>query len=209
MGIVTRALIAAVLGIGLAGPVVAQSSRLEITPFAGGFIPTALLGQIRHPGIGSTPLSVQGEVTTGGAVGGRLTWSGPGRLGIEATGFYAASDVRIALGPIASVFDANVQGGSLKGVYRATNEGSGTDLLLAAGVSGISHKGRAFELTQGQFDIGGVAGAGLHIVMSSQITLRFDGELYVYSWSAGVPGFSSKLQTDVLMTAGLGLKLGR
>src|SRR5512134_140695 len=120
-----RALIAAVLGAGLAAPAAAQSSRLEITPFVGGYIPTTLLGQIRLPGIGSTPITVQGESTTGGAFGGRVTYAGAGRLGVEATYFYAASDVRVALGPLASVFDAEVQGGSLKGVYRATSEGSG------------------------------------------------------------------------------------
>lgn len=204
-----RMLVAVALSATLAVAAHAQRSHFEITPFVGGYIPTKVLGLTKVPGVGSTPITIEGEVATGGAFGGRITYVGRGRLGAEATYFAASSDLRIARGPIASVFDAKVRGGSLKGVYRATSEESGTDLVVAAGLSGVNHRGQGFAFTTGQFDIGGVAGAGLHIVMSPQITLRFDGEAYIYSWSSGIAGLGSKLQTDVLMTAGLGLRLGR
>jgi hypothetical protein len=184
-----------------------QDRRIELTPFVAGFIPTTALGSIRVPGFG-TVLTVEGDVTASPAFGARLTVIGPGRLGVEAAGFYGTSDLRITGGPFTTTIDAEQVGGALKGVYRATSENTGTDLMLSAGVSGIHHGGEAFRFASNQFDIGGVLGAGLHITMSPQLTLRFDGEAYLYQWSFG-PTFASRTQVDLLMTAGLGLRLRR
>ncbi|MDX2059754.1 MAG: hypothetical protein SFV24_18225 [Gemmatimonadales bacterium] len=186
----------------------AQGRTIELTPFVGGFIPTQALGRIPILGAGSQVVNILGEATTTGALGGRITVSGRGRFGIEGTYFYSGSDMRVTVGPIATVLDGEVQGGSLKGVYRATNGLTGTDLLVGAGLSAVHHSGRAYTYASGQFDVGGVLGAGLHIVMSPMVTLRFDGEAYLYNWSA-TPLLGSRMQTDVLMTVGLGLKLGR
>ncbi len=200
----------ALLGLAvLVSPAAAQKRRrVEFTPFVGGLIPTTRLGAIRVPGLGSTPVQVTAEMLTAGGFGGRATVYGPGRLGVEGTYFMSGNDMRIAVGPFNRTFDANVQGGSLKAVFEATTGGTGTDLVLSGGLSGIKHGGSAFNLASDQLDIGGVVGGGLHIAMSSMVTLRFDGDLYVYRWSAG-PGFASRTQTDVMMTAGLGLRLGR
>ncbi len=193
----------------VAGPALAQKRRrIEFTPFVGGLIPTKQLGSIRVPGLGSTPISVTGEMLTAGGFGGRATVYGTGRLGVEGTYFMSGNDMRIAVGPFNRTFDANVQGGSVKAVFEATTAGTGTDLVLSGGISGIQHGGPAFQFASDQFDIGGVVGGGLHIVMSPMVTLRFDGDLYVYQWSAG-PGFGSRTQSDVMMTVGLGLRLGR
>lgn len=210
MGSVSKSSVLAVLGLAiLASPSAAQKRRrIEFTPFAGGLIPTTRLGSIRVPGLGSTPISVTGEMLTGGGFGGRATVYGTGRLGVEGTYFMAGNDMRIAVGPFNRTFDATVQGGSLKAVFEATNAGTGTDLVLSGGISGIQHSGSAFQFASDQFDVGGVVGAGLHLVMSPMVTLRFDGDLYVYRWSAG-PGFGAKTQSDFMMTAGLGLRLGR
>ncbi len=190
-------------------PAAAQKSRrIEFTPFVGGLIPTGQLGAIRVPGLGSTPIQVTAEMLTGGGFGGRATVYGTGRLGVEGTYFRSGNDMRIAVGPFNRTFDANVQGGSLKAVFEATTGGTGTDLVLSGGLSGIKHGGTAFDLASDQLDIGGVVGGGLHIAMSSMVTLRFDGDLYIYRWSAG-PGFGLQTQSDFMMTAGLGLRLGR
>ncbi len=207
-----RPLKTALLLLGLAmlvSPAAAQKRRrIELTPFVGGLIPTGQLGAIRVPGLGSTPVQVTAEMLTAGGFGGRATIYGPGRLGVEGTYFMSGNDMRIAVGPFNRTFDADVQGGSIKAVFEATTGGTGTDLVLSGGVSGIKHGGTAFALASDQFDIGGVLGGGLHITMSPTVTLRFDGDFYMYRWSAG-PGFASRTQTDFMMTAGLGLRLGR
>lgn len=209
---VSKQAILTVLGLAvLAGPAVAQKRRrIEFTPFVGGLIPTTRLGAIRVPNPcgGSTPTLVTGEMLTGGGFGGRATVYGTGRLGVEGTYFMARNSMRVAVGPCYRSFDANVQGGSVKAVFEATSAGTGTDLVLTAGVSGIKHGGTAFQFAADQFDVGGVLGAGLHLVMSPMVTLRFDGDFYVYRWSAGA-AFASRTQSDVMMTAGLGLRLGR
>ena len=210
MGSLLKPALLAVLGLAVVvSPALAQKRRrIEFTPFVGGLIPTSQLGAIKVPGLGSLPIQVTAEMLTAGAFGGRVTMYGPGRLGVEGTYFMAGNDMRIAVGPFNRTFDANVHGGSIKAVFEATTGGTGTDLVLTGGLSGIKHGGTAFQLASDQFDIGGVFGGGLHVVMSPMVTLRFDGDLYVYKWSAG-PGFGSRTQSDVMMTVGLGLKLGR
>ena len=193
----------------LVSPGVAQKRRrIEFTPFVGGLIPTSRLGAIRIPGLGGSPIQVTGEMLTGAGFGGRATVYGTGRLGVEGTYFTARNKMRVAVGPFNQSFAATVQGGSVKAVFEATSAGTGTDLVLTAGVSGIHHGGTAFQFASDQFDVGGVLGAGLHLVMSPMVTLRFDGDFYVYRWSAGA-AFASRTQSDVMMTAGLGLRLGR
>ena len=211
MSAVSKSTIQAVLGLALlVSPAWGQKRRrIEFTPFVGGLIPTTRLGAIRIPGLGSTPIQVTGEMLTAGGFGGRATVYGPGRLGVEGTYFMAGNDMRIAVGPFNQTLKATVQGGSVKLVYEATAAGTGTDLVLSGGVSAIKHGGIAFQFAREQLDIGGVVGGGLHIVMSPMVTLRFDGDLYVYRWSAGLPGFSSRTQSDFMLTAGLGLRLGR
>ncbi len=212
MGNLSSHAILSLLGLAvLVSPIAAQKRRrIEFTPFVGGLIPTTRLGAIRVPNPcgGSTPTQVTGEMLTGSGFGGRATVYGTGRLGVEGTYFMARNKMRVAGGgPCYRTFDANVQGGSVKAVFEATTAGTGTDLVLTAGVSGIKHGGTAFQFASNQFDIGGVVGGGLHLVLSPMVTLRFDGDLYVYRWRAGA-AFASQTQSDVMITAGLGLSLG-
>jgi len=185
-----------------------QHGGLSITPFVGGLIPTSALGQLRIAGVTSTPQVFEGEMKTAGAFGARVGYWLGRRWGVEGTYFYSSSDFRITAGPFPRSVDAKVQGGTLKGFYQATAEGTGTDLLVTAGVLGVSHGGRAFQLARDQFDLGGTVGAGLHVVMTQQLTLKLDGDLLVYPWSAG-PGFANALQTDLLVTVGVGFSFNR
>jgi len=185
-----------------------QHGGLSITPFVGGLVPTSALGQLRIAGLTPTPFVFEGEMKTAGAFGARVGYSLGRRWGVEGSYFYSSSDFRITAGPFSTTVDAEVQGGTLKAFYQATAEGTGTDLLIAAGVVGVSHGGRAFQLARDQFDLGGTVGAGLHIVMTQQLTLKFDGDLLVYPWSAG-PGFANALQTDLLLAIGVGFSFNR
>jgi len=182
--------------------------KLELTPFLAGFVPLSTLGSVRVPLSGGQPNVVDGQMKTSGAFGGRLSvWVGE-RWGLEGSYFLSTSDLRITSGVFSRSVDAEMHGGSVKAFFQATNEPTGTDLLVSGGVSGILHRGPAFSLANEQLDLGGVLGGGLHVVMSPLVTFRIDGEIYLYRY-AFAPGFASVTQTDLLMTVGLGLKLAR
>jgi hypothetical protein len=198
--------LAATAAAAAAGPAEGQR-RLTVTPFAGGLIPTTELGQLRIGGLTPQPFVFRGQMRTSGALGGRMgLWLTP-RWGVEGSYFYSKSDFSITNGPFTASIDAEVQGGTFKAFYQATSEGTGTDLVLSAGLVGMHHGGRAFQLASEQFDVGGAVGGGLYVQMSPQVTLRIDGDLLIYRWSAG-PAFPARTQTDVLMTAGLAFRFG-
>jgi len=185
-----------------------QHHGLSITPFVGGLVPVSSLGRLTIGGLTPNPFTFEGEMKVAGAFGARVGYWVGDRWGIEGSYFYSSSDFRITAGPFTSSVDAEVQGGTLKAFFQATSEGTGTDLLLTGGLAAVNHGGQAFRLASDQFDVGGTVGAGLHIVMTQQLTLRFDGDVLIYRWSAG-PSFASTLQTDLLLAIGLGFSFNR
>jgi len=196
-------------GAGQLGRAEAQRAKFTITPFVGAFIPTQELGAIDLP-IGGSTTTVTAELKTGAAFGGRIGFTPAGRFGLEGSYYYASSGSRISLGILGREDDASVQGGSLKVTFQATDGSSTTDVILSAGVSGISRSGDIFRLAQAvdQFDVGGVVGLGLHLSVSPQVTIRLDGDASYskWSWRGSIPNSG---QLDLLLTAGLGLKFGR
>lgn len=192
----------------LAADAASAQTKVSVTPFVGGLIPTKPMGQLRIGGLTPQPFTFRGEMKTAGAAGGRLdVWLGP-RWGVEGSYFYAWSDFNITAGPFTATVDANVQGGAAKAFYQATSAGTGTEIVLSAGLAGVQHGGRAFSLASQQFDVGTALGAGLRVEMSPRVTFRLDGDALLYRWSAG-PGFASTTQVDLLMTVGLALRFDR
>jgi hypothetical protein len=197
------------IGAGTAPEAVAQRSSFVITPFVGGYLPMKALGELDVP-LSGVFTTVTAELKTGAAFGGKLTYASPGRFGAEGTFFYATSKTRISIGALGREDDASVQGGSLKATFRATDGRTETDLFLSAGVSGQSRSGDVFRLSQAedQFDLGGVVGLGVQLRLSPQVIFRLDGDLsfYQWNWRGSIPNTG---QLDILITAGLGLKIGR
>ncbi|MEO8449673.1 MAG: hypothetical protein ABI647_07790 [Gemmatimonadota bacterium] len=181
--------------------------RFEITSYAGGYIPTTKLGiiQLRLAG---TPTSLEAEAATAAGLGARLGFWGNGRLAVEASYFYSKPKLRSTTGFLTQTVEGTVQSGSLVAMYRVTGGQTGTDLVIKGGIVGINHGGPGFQLASGQFDLGGTVGAGLRMDLSRTATFRIDGETFLYSWSPG-PAFNDRFQTDVVMSAGLALRLGR
>ena len=190
------------------GATAAQRGRIELTPFAGGLIPTSVLGMLQVPGNSSEPITVEGKLKLAGAFGARLGIWVNERWGLEAGFAHSSSDLTIALGNLRGEIDGQVEAGSLKTFYRVTKEGTETDFLISAGVGAVHHGGPGFRLASAQLDPAGVAGAGLHLAMSSYATLRFDGELFLYRWSPGSSG-GSTFQSDLVVSAGLAISLNR
>lgn len=187
----------------------AAGQTVEITPFVGGFIPTGRLGSIQVSNLPiSNTLTVKGEMVAKAIFGGRIAYRGKGRLGAEATYLTGTPDMRVAVGGLNQNLAATLDVGSLKLVYQATSEQSGTDLFLSGGLMGIRHSGKAFSIGGAQTDLGGAVGGGLRIAMSPVVSLRFDGDLLLYRFQAA-PLLSATLQHDFVMTAGLAIRLGR
>jgi hypothetical protein len=193
----------------VASSATAQRSRIVFTPFVGGYVPFTELGSVTVT-LGGVDVTAAAKMKSAPAFGARLGYYPRGRFGIEGSFFTASSKSRITVGPLGRDDDASVQGGSVKGAYRLTDGRTDTDVFLSAGLSGTQHGGDLFDATgsQDQFDIGGVVGMGLHVLLSPQVTFRLEGDLNLYKWSQ-YRVLSSKTQADLLLTAGLGLRLGR
>lgn len=187
----------------------AQAVHVLVTPFIGGLVPTAALGTVRLVLTGSSPTNVKTEMKSAVALGGRIDVYGRGRLGVQAMYFRSSTGVRTIVAAIPATRDAVFQGGSIKLNYQATSAQTGTDLVLSAGVAGLSHSGPAFSINGNRFNVGGDVGAGLHVVMSPAVTLRFDADLFVHRFSSAPAVFPATTQADMLVTAGLAFKLGR
>ena len=192
----------------LASPAALRAQqRFELTPFAGGYIPTTALGVVQIP-LGGVTTSITAETETSAAFGARLGFWANSRVAVEGTYLYSKTKLQGSVAFLTQSIDATVQAGSLVLMYRATGGNTGTDLVLKGGIVGIGHGGQGFQLASGQFDLGGTAGAGLRIDMSPTVSFRIDGETFLYSWSPG-SGFKGRFQTDVVMSAGLALRFGR
>ena len=186
----------------------AQIKRVEVTPLAGGYIPTKTLGPVQLDFSGQTFTADESEMKTAGVFGGRIAmWPGES-WAVEGSFLWSGSDMRATVGQFVVTRDAEVRAGSLKLVYRPSPGTTGTDVVVNAGIGGIQHRGAAFRLTTGQLDVAGAFGAGLRVEMTEQVTLRIDGEGFIYSWSAG-SGSPGNTQLDIMLSAGLALRLRR
>ncbi|MFN0177816.1 MAG: hypothetical protein ACKVZ0_03385 [Gemmatimonadales bacterium] len=194
----------------IASPAIAQRPRVVFTPFVGGYIPFSDLGSI-DLNIGGFNVTAAARGTTVATFGARFGYYTRGRVAVEGSFFTAASKTRLTVGGTRlSDVDGDVQGGSVKAAYRVTDRRTDTDFFVSAGLSGTKHSGDVFTsaLAEDQFDIGGVVGMGLHVLLSPQVTFRVEGDLNLYKWSLNRL-LASRTQTDLLLTAGLGLRLGR
>lgn len=194
-------------------PALGQRAKTIFTPMVGAYAPLTDLGSVTIS-VNGQPVTATARMQTAPLFGARFGYYPRGRVGVEASYFYAASKSKVQVttpvGPLGREQDAHVQGGSVKLAYRVTDGRTDTDFVFNVGLSGTQRDGDLFSstLAQGQFDLGAVAGAGLHLVMSPQVTLRVEGELNSYTWSHS-SALGSKRQADFLLTAGLGLRLGR
>jgi|GEM_PF-4336450 len=211
MGRLFGSVVGMVAVLALGGPDVlpAQRAKVVLTPLVGGYVPLTDLGSA-SVSIGGQNVTASAKMQAAPLFGAKFGYYPRGRFGLEVGYFFSSPKSRISVGASGREDDGEVQGGSLKGSYRLTDGTTDTDFFLSAGLSGTNHGGDLFDATQAQdqFDVGGAVGAGLHVQLSPQVTLRVEGDLNVYKWSQ-FRIVSSKTQADFLLTAGLGLRLGR
>lgn len=179
----------------LAQPLAAQAS-VDLTPFAGMYLPTANFNNLGNTVKNKSSL----------AVGTRLTFWGAGRFGLEGTFAFAPSDLNNPPGGTVSV-KARVITGSASLLLGLLPAGSTSAVFIRGGAALIARGGNAFNASQSKTRWGGVVGLGVRIPLGTSLGLRLDGEDYLYN-AKFTTGGTSSFQNDLMFTAGLAIKLG-
>jgi hypothetical protein len=182
----------------------AMAQRISIAPNIGVYIPTTELVKAAS----GEEFKQEVSLTVGGRVGILLTQ----RLGLEFTGAYAPSDLKITQAGFGDQNqDANVFTGSGRISYQLIPLSSPVGFELTGGVGVINRSGEFYASMQDKTDIGGTVGASARFSLGKLLRLQLSAEDYVYKPKGDIPGFTAsdekKTQNDVHLSFGLGIPL--
>ena len=185
-----------------AQPVVAQ--RISITPNIGIYVPTTELVKAAN----GEEFKQEMSITLGGRLGIALS----NRLGLEFTGAYAPSDLKVtATGLGDQSEDANVFTGSGRISYHVIPTTSPISFLVTGGVGVVNRSGAFYADVEKKTDIGGTLGATAGFRIGSLLRLQVSAEDYIYKPKAEIPGFGpgdqAKTQNDIHLSFGVGIPL--
>jgi hypothetical protein len=200
---VTRVVLAG--GVALAAsaqPVLAQ--RVSLTPNLGVYIPTTELVKAAN----GEQFKQEMSITLGGRLGIMLG----NRLGLEFTGAYAPSDLKVTASGFGDQSeDANIFTGSGRISYHIIPSTSPISFLVTGGVGVINRSGSFYQNVEKKTDIGGTVGASAGFRLGSLLRLQVSAEDYVYKPKAEIPGFGpsdeKKTQNDIHLSFGVGIPL--
>jgi hypothetical protein len=199
--------------------VAAQLVDVELNPFAGVFIPLLELGRFQGSTGGVTPATgtIEAGQETSTVLGGRLAIWASGVLGFEAAFAYAKSAVETTR-MVEPVSPSSGGGDTLDGFVwassaRVASRFGRRNLVSFHLLGGLALVGRGGADREERADLGGVVGVGAQLGRS-RLRLRLDVEDYLYTTSTlvtdevfGTLDLDSKLQSDLMVTAGLSLRL--
>jgi hypothetical protein len=199
---VARALCVGMLLVVGAQPLLAQ--RISISPDIGVYIPTTELVKAAS----GEEFKQEVSLTLGGRMGIFFT----DRLGLELTGAYAPSDLKITQSGLGDQNqDANVFTGSGRISYQLMPFSSPIAFIVTGGVGVVNRSGTFYEGMENKTDIGGTLGASARFRLGSLLRLQINAEDYVYKPKGDIPGFSpgdeKKTQNDVHLSLGIGIPL--
>jgi hypothetical protein len=148
------------------------------------------------------------SITLGGRLGVALTQ----RFGLEFTGAYAPSDLKISASGIGDQnADANVFTGSGRVSYQLIPYTSPVAFVITGGVGVINRSGDFYADVEHKTDIGGTVGASARFRVGSLLRLQLSAEDYIYKSKAEIPGFApsdeKKAQNDIHISLGVGIPL--
>jgi outer membrane protein with beta-barrel domain len=200
---VTRVVLAG--GVALAGS--AQSAlaqRVSLTPNLGVYIPTTELVKAAN----GEQFKQEMSITLGGRLGIMLG----SRLGLEFTGAYAPSDLKVTASGFGDQSeDANIFTGSGRISYHVIPSTSPISFLVTGGVGVINRSGAFYQNVEKKTDIGGTVGATAGFRLGSLLRLQVSAEDYLYKPKAEIPGFGpsdeKKTQNDIHLSFGVGIPL--
>jgi hypothetical protein len=206
-----------------AGPLAAQATSIEFVPYGGAFLAT---GDLAGATFVDTVTSEQTALTlrqkTGLLLGGRLVAWWSKTVGWEFGFAYAQStieakseDGRDRCGEAGGQCTANVWYTSSKILFRyAPQPYKGWQIFGGAGLAVTGHVGEFWEEGEALTDLGGVFNVGGSLDLTKAIAIRIDVEDYLYQFEPTLKDDptvgnveTSKLQNDVVISAGLVIRL--
>jgi hypothetical protein len=202
MGITARVTrVSRVAGVLLvAGTNAVSAQRVSIAPNIGVYIPTTELVKAAS----GQEFKQEISITLGGRLG--IFFS---RLGLEFTGDYAPSKLKITSTGLGSKEDANIFTGSGRATYQVLPFTKPVAFLVTGGVGVINRSGAFYQDVQKKTDVGGTFGASVRFRLGRVLRLQLNAEDYIYKPRADIPGFAptdqKKTQNDVHLSVGLGI----
>jgi hypothetical protein len=145
-------------------------------------------------------------------LGGRLGVALSQRLGLEFTGAYAPSDLKITASGLGDQSqNANVFTGSGRISYQLVPYTSPVAFVVTGGIGVINRSGEFYANVENKTDIGGTLGASARFRLGSLLRLQLSAEDYIYKPRAEIPGFGpgdeKKTQNDIHLSIGIGIPL--
>jgi hypothetical protein len=181
--------------VSLAAPTVAAQGGVELTPWAGVYIPTSNSFSTLTDNF-SRDVSVIG--------GARLTFWGTGHLGFEVTGGYAPAKVG---GETVNETNSNLLLANARLLLALTPVTSRVGVFVGGGGSLLTRGRNTFDDDRSSTDLGGVLGLGLRFGggENHRVGFRIDLEDYLYN---GDFGGGNDFQNDVVTSLGVSIALG-
>ena len=181
-----------------------EAQGLSFTPNIGVYIPTTELVRAAS----GEEFKQEISLTLGGRLGVALSQ----RLGLEFTGAYAPSDLKITASGLGDQSqNANVFTGSGRISYQLVPYTSPVAFVVTGGVGVINRSGEFYANVENKTDIGGTLGASARFRLGSLLRLHLSAEDYIYKPKAEIPGFGpgdeKKTQNDIHLSIGIGIPL--
>jgi hypothetical protein len=181
-----------------------EAQGLSFTPNIGVYIPTTELVRAAS----GEEFKQEISLTLGGRLGVALSQ----RLGLEFTGAYAPSDLKITASGLGDQSqNANVFTGSGRISYQLVPYTSPVAFVVTGGVGVINRSGEFYANVENKTDIGGTLGASARFRLGSLLRLQLSAEDYIYKPKAEIPGFGpgdeKKTQNDIHLSIGIGIPL--
>jgi len=181
-----------------------KAQGLSFTPNIGVYIPTTELVKAAS----GEEFKQEISLTLGGRLGVALSQ----RLGLEFTGAYAPSDLKITASGLGDQSqNANVFTGSGRISYQLVPYTSPIAFVVTGGVGVINRSGEFYANVENKTDIGGTLGASARFRLGSLLRLQLSAEDYIYKPKAEIPGFGpndeKKTQNDIHLSIGVGIPL--
>jgi hypothetical protein len=177
-------------------PTATAQGGVELTPWAGVYIPTS-------NSVGALDQDIERDVSVAG--GARLTFWGSGMLGFEATGGYAPAKIGDETLNETGNTDLLLASGRLLLALSPVDNSVG--FYLAGGPALLTRGSNPFDDDRSSTDIGGVLGLGFRFGGGddNRIGFRIDLEDYLYN---GDFGGGDDFQNDLVASVGLSIALG-
>lgn len=188
-------LTAAGLAAAVPGTAAAQAG-VDLTPWAGAFIPT------RNEISDLDEAAFERDISVIG--GARLTFWGTGILGFEATGGYSPARVG---GETINERNTNLFAASGRLLLALSPVTNPVGVYVGAGPALLTRGSSVFNEDESRTDFGGTAGIGFRFALgeTGRTALRLDLEDYFYN---GDFGGGDEFQNDIVASLGLSIGLG-